>query len=348
MYERIAEIARNIARSEKEKKELADEMRVQQEEVYPDALERKLIRKISSKKVNCSVGAVDGGLLAHEFHGIDLVIARAVAVVFEYVNSERKSHKYYPGAIVQPDVDALGYLDTHEFMWYKSLFRLSKELQVAIEAIEKYKPEYMFMDGSVVPQISDKPSEDSDIRGLYTEVITQYKKLYKAADLCECSLVGVIKDSRGKRFIDILKKHLGHENGLGKTHDTGFLNFLLKEEERSFTFRYSSSVKEHQVLKDLNDWSSRINAFYLKAVEGDRPLRIEFIEGKKSFDEIASVVFTLSRINKNYAYPAVLIEADMRAALDRGEIDRVYGELITRTGLRSSTMRLRRDSRPFR
>ncbi|MFH1448334.1 MAG: DNA double-strand break repair nuclease NurA [Candidatus Micrarchaeota archaeon] len=347
MYERIAEIARDIATFEQEKKCLAEELRKKDDGVFHDALERNLVRKVKTKGVNATVGAVDGGLLAQEFHGIDLVLARAVAVLFEYKDSKLVSHRYHPGPIVSPDVDALSYLETHEFMWYKSLFRLKKELDIATEAIEKFKPEYMFLDGSIVPQISDKPSEDSEIRGLYDDIIKRYKELYKCADISGCCLVGIIKDSRGKRFIEILRKHL-EEGQLGRTHDTGFLNFLLRSGERTFTFRYSSSVKEHQVLKDLNDWSSRVDAFYLKAIEGDRPLRVEFIEGEKSFDEIASIVFDLSRISKNYAYPAVLIEADMRAALDRGELDRVYGELVAKTGLRSSTMKLRRDSRPFR
>jgi hypothetical protein len=91
-----------------------------------------------------------------------------------------------------------------------------------------------------------------------------------------------------------------------------------------------------------------VDAFYLKASEGDRPMRVEFVEGKRRFDEIASLVFSLSRISKNYAYPAILIEADMRAALDQAELDRVYGEIVAKTGLRSSLMKLRRDSRPFR
>jgi len=349
MYERIAEIAGNIARLEEKRRKAAGELRARDEEIFPDALERKLVREVKPIDVNASVVAVDGGLLAQEFHGLDLVITRAVAVLFEYKNSKRVSHKYHPSALAEPEVDALEYLETHEFMWYKSLVRLKKELSVSREALEKFKPDFLFMDGSVVPQISDKPAEDSEVRGLYEQVIGEYKRFYKSADLNNCTIVGVIKDSRGRRFIDIMKKYLGSEGEtLGKTHDTGFLDFLLKEGERTFTFRYSGSQKEHQVLKDLNDWSNRINAFYLKAVEGDRPLRVEFIEGKKSFDEIASLVFTLSRINKNYAYPAILIEADMRAALDQNELDRVYGELVAKTGLRSSVMKLRRDSRPFR
>lgn len=349
MYERIAEIAKHIAMREQEEKEAAGRLREKQMEVYPDALERGLARKVEACEVNALVGAVDGGLLAQEFHGIDLVITRALAVLFEYRNSKRVSHKYHPSPIPPSEVDALEYLETHEFMWYKSLVRLKKELSVTREAIEKFKPDFMFMDGSIVPQISDKPGEGSEVRKLYDEVIGEYNKLYKSADLHNCSLVGVIKDSRGKRFIEIMRKCLGEEGGiLGKAHDTGFLNFLLKEGERTFTFRYSGTEREHPVLRDLNDWSNRISAFYLKPVEGDRPLRIEFLEGKRGFDEIASLVFSLSRINKNYAYPAILIEADMRAALEQAELDRVYGELVSRTGLRSSVMKLRRDSRPFR
>ncbi len=349
MYERIAEIARRIAASEEVERKAADMVKGRDEEIFPDALERKLARKVEAGEINGLVGAVDGGLLAQEFHGIDLVITRAVAVVFEYENSKRKAHKYYPSPIVTPDVEADEYLETHEFLWYKSLLRLRKELSTARGAIETLKPNFMLMDGSVVPQITDKPGEGSPIRSLYGEVIDEYKMLYKSADLNNCSLVGVIKDSRGKRFVEIIRRYLGPEGEiLGKAHDTGFLNFLLKEGERTFTFRYSGSQKEHQVLKDLEDWGTKVDAFYLKAVEGDRPLRVEFIEGKRSFDEIASLIFTLSRINKNYAYPAVLIEADLRAALDQAELDRVYGELVAKTGLRSSMMKLRRDSRPFR
>ena len=349
MYERIAEIASRIAASEEVERRAAEMIRGKDEEIFPDALERKLSRKVGVNEVDGQVGAVDGGLLAQEFHGIDLVITRAVAVVFEYEKSKRKAHRYYPSAIVTPDVEADEYLETHEFLWYKSLLRLREELSTARGAIEKFKPDFMLMDGSVVPQITDKPGEGSPIRGLYNEFIGEYKKLYKSADLDNCSLVGVIKDSTGKRFVDIMRSYLGSEGGiLGKAHDTGFLNFLLKEGERTFTFRYSSSQKEHQVLKDLEDWGAKVDAFYLKAVEGDRPLRVEFIEGKRSFDEIASLIFTLSRINKNYAYPAVLIEADLRAALDQAELDTVYGELVAKTGLRSSMMKLRRDSRPFR
>ncbi|MFH1470394.1 MAG: DNA double-strand break repair nuclease NurA [Candidatus Micrarchaeota archaeon] len=349
MYERITEIAKRIAETEESERRVAELLRARDVEIFPDALERRLTREVKPGEVNGLVGAVDGGLLAQEFHGIDLVVTRAVGVVFGYEDSKRVSHKYYPRALVAPEVYADEYLETHEFLWYKSLLRLRGELSTARGMIEKLTPQFMLMDGSVVPQITDKPGEGSAIRGLYLEVIEEYKNLYKAADLNNCSLVGVIKDSRGKRFVEIMRRYLGKEGEiLGKAHDTGFLDFLLKEGERTFTFRYSSTEKEHQVLKDLNDWGARVDAFYLKAVEGDRPLRVEFLEGKRKFEEIASLVYTLSRINKNYAYPAVLIEADLRAALDQNEIDRVYGELVTKTGMRSSLRKLRRDSRPFR
>ena len=40
--------------------------------------------------------------------------------------------------------------------------------------------------------------------------------------------------------------------------------------------------------------------------------------------------------------------ADMRAALDRREMDRAYGRLFLKAGGASGIMKLRRDERPFR
>jgi hypothetical protein len=98
----------------------------------------------------------------------------------------------------------------------------------------------------------------------------------------------------------------------------------------------------------LGEWGGRVLAFYVKPVEGDRPLRVEFLEGTGDPAEIAALVAGLSRINKRYAHPAILIEADMRAAMDRMEMERAYRRLFMKAGGAQGMMRLRRDERPFR
>ncbi|MBI4399660.1 DNA double-strand break repair nuclease NurA [Candidatus Micrarchaeota archaeon] len=347
--EKLFEIANRIAKLEEERKSLAQTLR-NQEFTLADSLEKDLFCKAQKIPLNCDVGAVDGGLLAQEFHGFDLLLVRAVGVVFKYQDSTVKSYKYHPHAIVEPELDTLSALDSHDFLVHKGLTRLKKELSTAIELVEKHLPNYLLLDGSIAPQISDKPGEDSELRSLYNEVIHKFIQLYSTCEKNNVTLIGIIKDSRAKRFIESLSNVLNAADTsiLSQSNDTSFINFLLNEGERTFAFSYTKDTKNHQALKELRDWGSKINVFYLKPVINDRPLRVEFLVGAKTYDEIASLVYTLSGINKSYAYPAILIEADLRAALDRREMDRVYRQLFTRTGMRSSVMKLRRDNRPFR
>jgi hypothetical protein len=243
-------------------------------------------------------------------------------------------------------------MDTHEFQRFKSLLRLRKEITTALEACERFSPDYLLLDGSIVPQISDKPGADEEEpRRLYGEIISLCSSLYSSCESKGIRLVGIIKDSRGRRFIEMLEKMLVERERevLRMSNDTSFLNYMLNEGERTASFTYSTTEKEHVVLKDLKAWGPRISVFYAKPVSGDRPIRIEFLSCPSiSADEIASTVCALSRINKKYAYPAALIEADLRAAMQPIEIERAYKDLLVSAGLRSATMRLRRDSRPFR
>jgi hypothetical protein len=350
MHESLAKLIDNIKELEEKRAELANKLREEGREVYPEALEKNLIHKVEPVELNCKLAAVDGGLAAQEFHGFDLVLTRALSVIFEYKNSKKISHSYYPSRIPEAEPDALTALDSHEFTWHKSLTRLRKEIEVASETVEKHSPSCILLDGSIVPQISDKPSEDSPVRPLYNELLKKYDKLYSLCEERQCQLIGVIKDSRGKRFIEILGKTLpeSERKVLATSHDTSFLHFLLKEGERTFEFHYSSAEREHQVLKDLGSWSAKMNALYLKPVKDDRPLRVEFLKIKKDAGEVASLIYSLSAINQKYAYPAILIEADMRAAMDRSEIERTCRNLLLRAGRRVSFLPLRRDSRPFR
>jgi hypothetical protein len=350
MHDNLAELIDSIKELESKRAEFAKKLREEEREVYPEALEKNLIHKVEPIELNCKVAAVDGGLAAQEFHGFDLVLTRALSVIFEYKDSKRVSHSYYPSRLPDVEQDALTALDSHEFTWHKSLMRLRKEIEVASETVEKHKLHSILLDGSIVPQISDKPSEDSPVRPLYNTLLKCYNTLYSLCEERECQLIGVIKDSRGKRFIEILERMLPNEERgtLATSHDTSFLHFLLNEGERTFEFHYSSAEREHQVLKDLGEWGARIHAFYLKPVKDDRPLRVEFLKTKKDAGETASLIYSLSRINQKYAYPAILIEADMRAAMDRNEIDRICRNLLLRAGRSVSFLPLRRDSRPFR
>ena len=209
MRERIREIAESITRLDDARKTIAEGMREKGIDVLPDALERGMIHTVALKPIGLKIAAVDGGILAQEFHGFDLLMTRAVAVMFAYSNSKLSSHKYHPSPLPEADIEVTYTMDTHEFQRFKSLFRLRKEISTALEACETFLPDFMLLDGSIVPQISDKPGADEkEPRALYSEIISLYSRLYAFCESKNIRLVGVIKDSRGRRFIEILEKML--------------------------------------------------------------------------------------------------------------------------------------------
>lgn len=375
MLDGLSEIAEKIKSTEDSRRELARRLRFNSGKIeYPEILERELVIPVQRIPVEGKIAAVDSGIVGEELHGFNFLLQRSVGAVFTYADSKVTSHNYFPAALPAMQYDMRSGLDSHDVMWHKSLCRLKGELTCAAELVKKHSPAAMLMDGSIAPLLSDKPSEESEIRPLYDEVVLAYKSLYEASWKGNCVLMGVIKDSRSKRFIEMIQKHASaitdspqagstiaaqagagaqpagasNEQGFLHTSDTNFLHFMLEAGERTCAFPYSSAPAKHQVLKDLGNWAEKILSFYIKPVKDDRPLRVEFLSGQKTFSEVASLAHSLSCAHKAYAYPAVLIEADLRAALDGDEFERAYGRLFSKLGRSSSLMRLRRNSRPFR
>lgn len=338
MLEKMKAAAEHILTMQTDLKQKAEQLRASNP-VFLDALENNLVFPVSELPVEGLIAAVDGGLLAQELHGIDIVIVRAVSAIFEYKDSKLISYNYLPNAFPESDYEIKIGLDEREIIAFRSLFRLKKEIECAIAVLERKTPNYLMLDGSLLPLTADKPPDDSEIADEYYDVVRLYKKLYETAKEKNCILLGVIKDSRSKRFIDIIRAIVDVH-----TSDTVFLNHLLKEGERTFVFRYTADAKKHPITRDFGTEAEQINVFYLKPVEGDRPLRVEFLSS--NFSEVASLVYTLSKINRTYAYPAVLIEADLRAALDPIELERAQKSLIMQSGM--NILPLRRNSRPFR
>lgn len=348
MLDGLAEIAERIRDAEQRQAGLAQRLRFNSGKAeYPETLEKELYYPVEGSRINCTVAAVDAGIAGEELHGFDFLLQRTLGVVFEYRNSRVAAHKYYPSAMPAMQYDMRSGLDSHDVMWHKSLFRLKGELTCAEGLIGKHAPSCLMLDGSIAPLLSDKPPEESEVRPLYDETVAAYRKLYEAAWEKNCALLGVIKDSRSRRFLEILGRH-AKEAGLLHTTDTNFLFHLLQERERTCAFSYSSSPARHQILKDLGQWAEKILSFYVKPVKGDRPLRVEFLSGQKTFSEIAALVQAQSCLHKAYAYPPALIDADLRAALAPDEFERAYGSLFSRVGGAGSLLRLRRNSRPFR
>jgi hypothetical protein len=307
---------------------------------FNDALEKELVNVVSPADIGGNICAVDGGLLFEEMFGIDLVMGKAVSVNFEYSGSKLVKSTCFPKSFPEPTHDLQIGLDEHEILQHNSLFRLDLEISNAIEAVKHFNPKALLLDGSIVPLGCDRPSNESKIFPKYESLIIKYAELYRLCKEQGTMLIGVIKDSRGRRFMDSVKFLVPNDFS-----DALFLNHLLREKERTYSMRYSPISSKHAVLKDLGAFADSIHLFYMKCFSSDRPMRIEFLEGKEAdANRIASLIYSLSAINKSYAYPAVLIEADLRAAMNPIELERVKKSLMTFSGIQP----LKRNSRPFR
>jgi hypothetical protein len=311
-------------------------------ELPKGSLEPKFILPVdTSKSVEGKVSAVDGGILSYEMHGADLLIAKAVSSTFLYSSGGVVSHSYFPRAFPEPEYRVETGLDERELLWHKSLVRLELEVGNALETAKKEKPAYLILDGSLCPLASDRPAEESKLFPKYMGLLNSYKELYSYCTENSVVLAGIIKDSRSRRFVEMLPPGAGE-----RSSDTVFLNHLLGAGERTFAFRYSDSPQKNSVLRELGAWGERICALYSKPVAADRPVRMEFLSGQAGFSEVADTLSSLCAINRFYAYPAILIDADLRAMMDPNELERAKKSLSLFAG--PTLLDLKRNSRPFR
>ena len=277
----------------------------------------------------------------------ELTLIRAASVIFEYSGSKLKSVAYWPEFVTLPKLAfSNAALQNEDIAANRSLQRLKAEITLAMEVIERFSPEFCFLDGSIVLQRADKPRNGSVIRPFYRELVSLYEKLYKLCKQKKCILIGCVEDSKGMHFIKLLS---GYDSSFAdiKLYDTVLLQHALREGYRTKEFCYASEPKGHPVLRDFDEELAKlIKVFYLRASEIDVPLRIEFL----AYDfvdvaKLASVVYILSSMNRAYSYPSVLIEADLRARLKPEEIELVHEKLFAK--LQSKAMLLRRERRPF-
>ena len=326
-------------------------------------------RTVQHNLKKLKIVGVDGGFLKKEYHGAGMILRRAVAVCFEFEDGKLKSTEYHPGPKPIPEPIVVGpEFSESDFNQLAGLKREELELQICIGAIEKFKPDIVIRDGSIVLYPSNMPGVNSPIYKTYESVVSLFKKLYETCENAGVLLCGAVEDSRGKRYCKILldeaipavldadipdelaAKISANKDVLLNTTDTLFLYYFLGTGEKTEAVDYSKS-SELPVLKDLEEFSKKIFAFYIKAVEFDRPLRIDFLSNPEKLsetaDKISSIIYTISKQNRTYAYPSVLIEADARAKLTEVEIAHFKAALNEKLGKNPTLFDLRRELRPF-
>ncbi len=330
------------------------------EKIIPAKLDKELI-----------VVGVDGGFLKKEYHGAGLILRRAVAVAFKFdKNLKLLETNYFPNRRPLPEPVVTGpELAENEFSLLAGLKREECELQTALAAIDKFSPNVLVRDGSIILYPGNAVGKDSRVYEEYKKVIGLFKQLYQTCKEKKILLVGAVEDSRGKRYCGILKNEIipalaAYENVsrdirekieknkdvLDITTDTLFLYYLLSVGERTAALDYSTT-SDLPIIEDLTEFRKNIYVSYIKAAEFDRPLRLDFFAEPENLqetaDKITSIIFQISNQNRLYSYPSVLIEADARAKLSEEEIDYFKAAIAEKLGRNPALFELRRELRPF-
>ncbi len=316
------------------------------------------------------VGGVDGGLLKKTLRGIELVITRACATIFEFTPSNRVSAIYFPEKSTPPTVKAeLNPISWREAEVSASLERLRAELELAIRVQDHHPVELLLLDGSLRPHISDRPSNQSVFSAKYERITALFDELYEKTRETGTLLAGVVKDSRSQRFIKIfgeilphlIKQHAGlksllqmdYRTILRTSYDTDFFFRTLDVGERSPIMRLNGEKFDDSLEVDAEDVLNNRNlvCIYLRTAQFDYPLRIEIFTG--SFDpariveKVSSILLPMSSENEGFALPTVLIDADSQARLIERDLDFLFTQLANRIGYPQSLLKLRRERMPF-
>jgi hypothetical protein len=320
--------------------------------------EKKIISKVEKDELKeIRIAGVDGGLAKESFHGIDLILLKAVAVIFQFKEGKLREVSYYPEPFPSPTPNIVfDPFSELEFELNSNMQRQMIEVETATETIKKFKPDLLLLDGSIVPHYVQRPESSSLLFQIYQQMIEAYKKLFSIAEENKTILAGIIEDSRGTRFCEILNQSLVFLPEvrearvlLEKTKDTNLLTYVLNYGERTFVFPYSPEPEKHPVLKEFGETGKKIYSFYLKAAEFDRPMRVDLL-ANSNVEEIASKISSILLAicnSSTYAFPSVLIEADLRARLSEKEIEEFGLDLKSRLGNIASMLELRRKGRPF-
>ena len=314
-------------------------------------LEENLFSKVNSfDGGNITVGGIDGGLLKKEYHGVNIILTRAVCAVFTYQNMKISNSEYYPLSFQKPNIKVINSsFNDSDFMSVASIERLKSELGLACDMLGE-DMDLLLLDGSVMLHPSVRVDKGSSHRIDYDHLVDTTKKMYLLSFKNSVPLAGIVEDSRSQTFVKGCCSILDSVTmkDLENVRDTHFLTHCLSVGERTSIFRTVDTGDK--VPAEINGFENNLFSFYIRPSEFDRALRIDFVAGDDPValgSRIASAVFSMSRHNSVYGIPPVIIDADQRAKLSGEELLFVEREIKKRTGNLSSFSELRRNSRPI-
>ncbi|MFW9990487.1 MAG: DNA double-strand break repair nuclease NurA [Candidatus Odinarchaeota archaeon] len=307
-----------------------------------------------------SVAGVDGGLVTTSLVSLDLIMIRAISVIFHYSANGIKQIDYvpskHPGVEFFPSDSIHGYSEFETFSGYQ---RVIKELEVANQVLKSYREhvDILYMDGALNlgkfrPGLEKYQAR---IKLLTGELLENARKRGSTVAWC-------VKDSRTSYFLEFFGElvpkvarhipeilNLDYRSILKSSRDQHFMGIFLPVNSRSFLLKRTTGVDE--IMEEIE---KEMYSFYLKPTAYDVPFRIDFAMPRgvpdnyisNTAEKIASVTLPLSRIHEGYSVPVPIIEADARARINQKEFQALVSSIRKRI-FALDTLALKRERSPF-
>ena len=340
--------------------------------LVPDTMETSLLKKLEPTSLSgLRIAGIDGGLVRKRFRSMDILLTRAVAVVFQFGREDGPDVEFYPEAFPEPRITpVLLALQSPELDQLASLERVAIELEATISVLDEFHTDLILVDGSLFYHPRDRPQRGSIAFAKFQEVMALYRQLYHKSRKKKTTLVGIVKDSRSTRMVQVLGELLPHiirDSSvfelmqdvdyrwlLKVSRDCDLLDTFMEPGERTFAFRYSSELTHNvdSASDELAIWSSSIWVTYLKTAQDDLPLRIEVLmdqddKDTKKLDRALSAILPLSWQHPEYGIPTPILEADARARITGHEAQLIIDRLMALSGLTYTVLEKRRSRNPF-
>ncbi|MCK4279659.1 MAG: DNA double-strand break repair nuclease NurA [Candidatus Thorarchaeota archaeon] len=340
--------------------------------IVTDTMETSLLTKLEPTSLSgLRIAGIDGGLVRKRFRSMDILLTRAVAVVFQFGCEDGPDVEFHPEAFPEPKVTpVLLALPSPELDQLASLERVATELEATISVLDEFHTDLILVDGSLFYHPKDRPQRGSTAFTKFQEVMALYRQLYHKSRRKKTTLVGIVKDSRSTRMVQVLGEILPHiirDSSIFElmqdvdyrwllkvSRDCDLLDTFLEPGERTYAFRYSSELthNENSVSDELTIWSSSIWVTYLKTAQDDLPLRIEVLmdqdsKDTKELDRALSAILPLSWQHPEYGIPTPILEADARARITGHEAQLIIDRLMALSGLTYTVLEKRRSRNPF-
>ncbi len=240
---------------------------------------------------------VDGGEGVEELLGGVIYFIRASGLLWEELEGDEVNQDFLRSI----DLGILKYDDyTKERVEF---LRSGMEFDVAMKCIEKFSPQYLFLDGSLhVNSTQGKiPGQEYEA---YRKKFSRLLKVVKAEGVTLC---GISEDSNSR----LLLKHLSEKYTLkfpSFMTDCSVLRMLAGNQKfMTNTFFPNSGIT-----------SQKFSTLYLQPTHLSTPLRIDAPSWEEdNLTEIISFITKLSKGSKNYGYPLPLYLVHLDAKIEK-------------------------------